>query len=73
MINLVAKNTKYSRVHAIGVGDGVSEALIIGCASKGKGQYVFIGNGENPSAKIIQLLSDSLTPVISKVSLIYDR
>lgn len=73
VIELVAKNVKYSRVHAIGVGNGVSQALIIGCAEKGRGLHTFIVEGEDPSAKIIQLLTDSFTPVISKVSLVYDQ
>ena len=32
VINLVAKQTKYSRCHSIGIGNGCSEALIKGCA-----------------------------------------
>lgn len=44
VIKLVAKNVKYSRTHTIGIGDGVSQALIIGCASKGKGRHIFIAN-----------------------------
>jgi hypothetical protein len=35
-------NIKYSRVHSIGVGNGASRALIIGCAEKGKGHHIFI-------------------------------
>lgn len=49
MIELIRKNTKYTRVNAIGVGNDVSKALIIGCAEKGKGQHTFIANGEDPS------------------------
>lgn len=47
--------------------------MIKGCAEKGKGYAIFIKDNENPSSKIIQLLTDSLTPVISKVSLVYDK
>lgn len=32
VIDIVRKNIKYSRVHAIGLGDGASAALIRGCA-----------------------------------------
>ena len=34
---------------------------------------MFIADQENPAEKIIQLLSDSLSPVISKVSLKFDK
>ena len=73
VIELVRRNIKYSRVHTIGIGNGASESLIKGCAEKGKGYHIFIKDNENPSEKIIQLLTDSLTPVISKLSLKYDK
>jgi hypothetical protein len=73
VISLVQSNIRHSRVHTIGIGNEVSEALIIGCAEKGKGSHIFIKEGEDPSEKIIQLLNDSLTPVISKVWLAYDK
>jgi hypothetical protein len=34
---------------------------------------VFIDDDEDPSSKIIQLLNESLTPVISEVSVTYDK
>lgn len=49
VIDVVRKNIKYSRVHTIGIGDGASQALIKGCAEKGKGHFIFIKNHENPS------------------------
>jgi hypothetical protein len=73
VIRTVRENVKYARVHAIGIGGGASVALIKGCAEKGKGHHIFIEDHENPAEKIIQLLSDSLTPVISKVRLDYDK
>jgi len=47
--------------------------LIKGCAEKGKGKFIFISDDENPSDKIIGLLESSLTPVISKINLDYDK
>ena len=44
VIKLVKENIKYSRVHCIGIGNGCSQALIIGCAEKGKGHHVFIND-----------------------------
>ena len=47
--------------------------MIKGCAEKGKGKFIFIDDSENPSEKIIGLLEETLTPVIDKVSLKYDK
>lgn len=69
---MVAKYTKFCRVHTIGIGNGVSINLIKGCAKKGKGKYVIISDNEDPSEKIIDLLSNILSPVISNIELIYD-
>ena len=73
ILDMVESNIKYSRVHTIGIGDGASQELVLGCAAKGKGHHVFISDAENPSEKIIQLLTDSLSPVISKVNLNFDK
>jgi hypothetical protein len=60
-------------VHCIGIGNGCSEALILGCAKKGRGYSVFIADKEDPSPPIIGLLEKSLSPVISKMRLTYDK
>ncbi len=73
VIKMVAANTKFARVHTIGIGNGASEALIVGCAKSGKGHHVFISDADNPSEKIIQLLTDSLSPVISGMKLGFDK
>ena len=73
VIRMVGHNTKFSRVHTIGIGNGCSQQLILGCAEKGRGHHIFISDNEDPSDKIIQLLTDSLSPVISKIKLGYDR
>ena len=49
VLQMVASNCKYLRVHSIGIGDGCSEELVVGCARKGKGSHVFIKDTENPS------------------------
>lgn len=69
---MVGQNTKYARVHTIGLGSGASRNLIVDCAKTGKGSHIFISEQEDPSEKIIQLLTDSLSPVISNISLDYD-
>lgn len=73
VIQMVSRNNKYSRVHTIGIGNGCSEELILGCAKKGKGHHVFIQDNENPGEKIIGILRDSLSPVISKINLKFDK
>jgi hypothetical protein len=65
VINIVKEHVKYTRVHTIGVGNGASEALIKGCAEKGKGKHIFIQDNENVSAKIIELLSAAMSPTIT--------
>ena len=70
---MVGRNCKYSRVHTIGIGNGCSEKLIKECAQKGKGSHIFINEKDDSSEKIIQLLTDSLSPVISKIKLNFDN
>lgn len=72
VIKLVGENTKYSRVHTIGIGSGCSAALIKGCAEKGKGKAVFITDGSEVASPIIELLEQSLTPIITSFSLDFD-
>jgi uncharacterized protein with von Willebrand factor type A (vWA) domain len=69
VIRMVKNNTKYCRVHTIGIGNGASFDLIKGCAKGGKGKHVFISDDENSSAKIVELLEAALTPLISKIEL----
>ena len=73
VITMVGLNNKYSRIHTIGIGNGASQSLILGCAKSGRGSHVFINDSEDPSEKIIQLLSDSLSPAINKISLKFDK
>ena len=68
----MAQHTQFSRVHTIGIGDGCSSDLIIGCAEYGKGSKVFISDNEDPSSKIIELLDKSLSPVLTNMRLTYD-
>jgi len=46
---MVKKNTKYCRVHSVGIGNGASFDLIQGCADAGKGKFVMISDTENPA------------------------
>lgn len=46
---MVGAKNKYARVHTIGIGNGCSERLILGCAQQGKGYHVFISDEEDPA------------------------
>lgn len=72
VLRMINNNNKYARVHTIGIGNGCSESLIVEGAKRGKGCHVFINDSEDPSDKIIQLLTDSLSPVIFKIKLDFD-
>jgi len=44
VVQMVKNNNKFARVNTIGIGNGASAALIVGCAEKGKGSHVFIND-----------------------------
>ena len=56
VLRLIKMNTKFCRVHSIGIGNGASFNLIKGSAENGKGKYILISDYENPAEKIIELL-----------------
>jgi hypothetical protein len=60
-------------VHGIGIGNGASEDLILGCAQQGKGYSVMISDTEDPTDKIIDILDKSLSPAISKIQLSFEK
>ena len=47
--------------------------MIDGCAEKGKGYKTYITDKENPSKKIIKLLEQSLSPLITDIKVDYDK
>ena len=73
VLKIIKQKTKYCRVHSIGVGNGCSLELIEGSARNGKGKSILISDHENPAEKIIELLETTLTPLISDISLKYDK
>jgi hypothetical protein len=72
IVQLVAQNNKYCRVHSIGIGEGASKALVKGCAEKGKGKAIFIADNEDVAGKIIELLQSTLSPAITDFELKFD-
>ena len=73
VLRFIGSHTKTSRLHCIGIGSDCSSELITGAASKGKGYSCFITDDEEPEVKMIKLLEDSLTPVISEFKFKYDE
>lgn len=73
VIKLIRTQTKYSRVHSIGIGNGASFNLIEGSAKAGKGKYIMISDNEDPADKIIELLESTLTPLITNMKLGYNN
>ena len=57
VIDLIKKNNTLNRVHAFGIGDGVSTELIKGCAQSGMGHYFFINNPKDIEKKVIEALN----------------
>lgn len=49
VLRMIATNTKYARLHFIGIGNGASANLIVEGAVKGKGSHIFISDNENPA------------------------
>jgi hypothetical protein len=47
--------------------------LIRGCAERGRGYSIFIEDEEKPEQKIITMLENTLSPVISKIELEYNK
>lgn len=73
VIDLVSRNSRFTRVHCIGVGSNVSLALVKGCAEAGKGRCILIDKNEDPADKIIELLEASLTPLITSLNLVLNE
>ena len=67
VVGLVRLNNRYNRVHSIGVGEGVSAALVEGVAKFGKGRSMFVSDKEELSGKVISFLEQTLSPVVDNI------
>ena len=72
VLSLIRRERKYSSVHGIGIGGGCSQELILGCSEKSEGKHIFVSDDEDPTAKIIQLLEEAISPVIADFQLSFD-
>ncbi|KAI4674357.1 uncharacterized protein J4E84_010595 [Alternaria hordeiaustralica] len=66
LFDYISKNTKNGnvRVFPIGIGGGVSSALIEGVARAGRGFAQMVANNEKLDSKIVRMLKGALTPHI---------
>ena len=69
VLQCVRENRGQVRVFAIGIGSGVSTALVRGVAEAGGGRAVFVSEGERMQGKILKLLSHAMTPCYTDVAL----
>ncbi|KAI0429518.1 von Willebrand factor type A domain-containing protein [Xylaria sp. FL1042] len=58
-----------SRFFSLGIGQGVSTALVQGIATEGNGASQFVAEGEPMDKKMVQLLKGALTPHSTEFSL----
>ncbi|KAF9351152.1 hypothetical protein BGX26_010778 [Mortierella sp. AD094] len=58
----VIENKTATRVFTLGIGNGVSHALIEGVAKAGNGFSQSVGEGEKMESKVIRMLKGALTP-----------
>ena len=73
VIKMVGRNSQNAKLHAIGIGQECSRELILGCAEEGRGMSAFISDLEDPSLKIIEILSKAISPAISSISIKMDE
>lgn len=72
VINLVENNVKNSRLHTIGIGNGVSQYLISQCAEKGKGISINLEDDSDVTGQIIGLLDKALSPYLDSFDFKFD-
>ncbi|XP_053392403.1 von Willebrand factor A domain-containing protein 5A-like isoform X2 [Mercenaria mercenaria] len=71
---LVKENTQNTdtRVFTLGIGDGVSTALVKGIASNGGGKAEIIDGEERIQSKVVSLLKCAMQPAITDVNIDWD-
>ena len=67
----VYAHNKDTRVHAIGIGNGVGEELIVGIAKAGNGAYDFVkdSNQESITATALSMVQSAISPTLNEFSL----
>ena len=69
-VNKEVKETKAPiRVYSLGVGSGVSHALVEGLARAGNGFSQTVGEGENMDSKIVRMIKGAMSPHVNDYTL----
>ncbi len=71
VINLVTKNSRNTRVFALGLGASASRHLVKGVARSGNGMAVFSTLTEDLRPKVMTLLKNSLQPALTDVRVLW--
>jgi len=61
------------RFFTIGIGNGISPALIQGVAMAGRGDYEYVKDQENIEEKTQYLISSAITPVLTDIKITFDQ
>ncbi|OQV25282.1 von Willebrand factor A domain-containing protein 5A [Hypsibius exemplaris] len=71
VINLVAQNTRSTRVFSFGIGNSPSRSLVNGVAMAGNGKAEFIKDGEQLEDKIGRHLARALQPAVVDAAVVW--
>ena len=61
------------RFFTIGIGNGISPALIQGVAMAGKGDYDFVKDEENIEEKTQYLINSAISPVLTDIRVTFEK
>lgn len=68
VFKLVNRNRSKSRIFSIGIGDDVDKNLVSGLSQISSGKYDFVYNSDDITSKVVNLLSSSLVPALTNIS-----
>jgi hypothetical protein len=65
VVRVVKENVSKARVHAVGIGEGVSPYLIKEVAKAGKGTYSFVTRNEDLRSTVVDALQKTILPALT--------
>ncbi|OWF43481.1 von Willebrand factor A domain-containing protein 5A-like [Mizuhopecten yessoensis] len=66
-LNLVRRNAQTTRMFSVGIGEGVSTALVKGLAKAGKGRAEFVKGNDRLQTKVVSLLKSAMQSVVTNI------